>query len=181
MLATNECDMAEDINLDPGFYLWETIHRELNGVLSMGGEFGFKAVMAEFDCLIKGKVPIKSIREKHRLIDPSRLPMYRKCVPWNGCKFVAAVVIHLTSSAEDLQSKIVSVTSTSHSLGGCTIPTQKMIDSVNHVNTLENYFDKAIQRLELDSACTVLVISIADVEVRVRVRLRVRVRVRVII
>jgi hypothetical protein len=161
MRANNESLMADDLHEDPGFYLWETIHRELKQ-----NEFGFKASMGEFDRLIKSKMTIQSIRERHRLIDPRCLPMYRENVPWNGCKFVAAVVIHLSSSAEELQSKIISVTTTSRSLGGCTIPSQKTIDSVNHVNTLENYFDKAIQRLDLDGACTVLVISIADVEVQ---------------
>jgi hypothetical protein len=124
MRANNESLMADDLHEDPGFYLWETIHRELKQ-----NEFGFKASMGEFDRLIKSKMTIQAIREKHRIIDPRYLPMYRENVPWNGCKFVAAVVIHLSSSAEELQSKIISVTSTSRSLGGCTIPSQKIINN----------------------------------------------------
>jgi hypothetical protein len=161
MRATNESDIGEDLHLDPGFYLWELIHRELKK-----NEFEFKACMAELDRLIKAKVSIQTIRENHRLVDPRYLTIYRDNCPWNGCKFVTAVVILLSSSAEDLQSKLISITNTSHSLGGCTIPSQKTIDTVNNVNTLENYFNKAIQRLELDGACTMLVISIADVEVQ---------------
>ena len=50
-------------------------------------------------------------------VGPSELEFARKMTHWNGCKFINATVVHLTSSPSDLAARRVALTHTSHSLG----------------------------------------------------------------
>jgi hypothetical protein len=142
---------------DAGWLLHERLIEELTI-----DEFGFKCRLAQIDEHTKRRLPMDSLP---RNVSQELYEVATKSVPWNSSKFANAAIMHLTSPPLDIDARRVAITHTSMSLGGGTIPTKKILETITRTDILEHSVEIARSNLENNHwNAAVFSISLFDVE-----------------
>jgi len=161
--AEQEATVDHRGGVDASAWLWEKLKAELEK-----NENSVKHRFAAFDTFIKQDFHngYSSANMSNQQAEED-MPFARHVVhnfPWSGCKFVAAVLLHLVSQP-DVASKRKAIRSTSHMLGGITLPSRYELEYCRQPYQLSQKFADAKAEAEFSDQCTALYIQVIDVEV----------------
>jgi len=93
------------------------------------------------------------------------LQMAGKSSNWNGCKFVSATIVHLTSDAEDTGDRMIGLKHTSHSLGGLIPPDNKQLKKLRRVRIFEDAIEASVRKIQLNGPATVITAKLSDIDI----------------
>lgn len=153
----------EPQHADGGCILWSSILKELRDDAS-----SFKVRVTLLDCFVKRSSG--SRRELEEFRRDYQVPMhvqsfFQENVHWNGCKFINALIGHLTTAPDDVDAKRRAITHTARSLGGCECPSDAKLRVMKRVDVLEVAYREALLQLETGGKCTALFLNFNDIEV----------------
>jgi hypothetical protein len=110
-----QVDGGQDGGQDAAQLLWMMFYERL-----LADESGFKHQLVVLDDAVKRMSPLSSLSGRMVSTFAPFSAISNNC-PWQGCKFVASVVLYMVSNT-DSRSKQDAVRPFCHSLGGCTLP-----------------------------------------------------------
>jgi len=145
---------------DPSTFLWEELKRELQSdesdfkhrILALGDEVKrgtFNDLSHLAHATAEYIIPFSAVKDN---------------CPWNGCKFVATTLLLLVSNT-DAPSKKSAIRPECHSLGGCTVPPDRVLSAIRWPYVLSESYTKARLAAEMSGTCTALHIFLTDIEV----------------